>query len=92
MASDIIEVNSRIRRFITKHFPLARKQQSFGDNSSLLKSGIIDSMGVQELLGFIEDEFKITILDEDLRPENFETIATTVAFVQSKNISQDTRQ
>ena len=85
MKNETTDASSRIRQFITKNFPIARKQPSFGNNSPLLKSGIIDSLGVQDLLGFIEDEFKITILDEDLRPENFETIAATVAFVQSKN-------
>jgi acyl carrier protein len=79
------ETNIRIRSFILKNFPMARKQSSFGDDSSLLKSGIIDSMGVQDLLIFLEEEFKITIYDEDLQPGNFETIATTAAFVQSKN-------
>ena len=83
------ETNTRIRNFILKSFPLARKEASFGEDSSLLKSGIIDSMGVQDLLIFLEKEFKITIYDEDLQPGNFETIATTVAFVHSKNNSQN---
>ena len=69
---------------------MARKQTFFGDDSSLLNSGIIDSMGVQELLIFLEEEFKITIYEEDLQPGNFETIATMVAFVQSKNNLQNT--
>ena len=70
---------------------MARKQSFFGDDTSLLKSGIIDSMGVQDLLIFLEEEFKITIYNEDLQPGNFETIATTVAFVQSKNNRQNIR-
>jgi len=85
------ETNTRIRSFILENFPMARKQSSFGDDTSLLKSGIIDSMGVQDLLIFLEEVFKITIYDEDLQPGNFETIAATVAFVQSKNNRQNIR-
>jgi acyl carrier protein len=90
MTRKTADLNSSIRQFIVEHFPLARKQSSFGDDSSLLKSGIIDSMGVHDLLIYLEEEFRITIHDEDLQPENFETIATTVAFVESKNNSQKT--
>ena len=89
MANETVDVGSRIRQFITEHFPLARKQSSFEDDSSLLKSGIIDSLGIQDLLSFIEEEFKITIFDEDLQLENFETISTTVTFIRSKNNSQN---
>ena len=78
----------RIRQFILKQFPLARKQSSIEDDSSLLESGIIDSLGVQDLISFIEEEFRITISDEDLMAENFESIASMAAFVQSKDNGQ----
>jgi acyl carrier protein len=84
MANDAMEIRPRIRQFIIKHFPLARKQSSFEDDSPLLYSGIIDSLGVQDLINFIEEEFKITISDVDLQPENFESIASISAFVKSK--------
>jgi acyl carrier protein len=66
-------------------FPLARKQSIFKDDSPLLDSGIIDSLGVLDLIKFIEEEFKIMVSDEDLLPENFETVANMSAFVQTKN-------
>jgi acyl carrier protein len=72
-----------------EHFPLARKQSIIAD-SSLLEGGIIDSLGVLDLINFLEEEFKILVCEEDLRPENFETITTMVAFVQSKNNGQNT--
>ena len=88
MANETAEVGSRIRRFILKHFPLARKQSSIEDDSHLLNSGIIDSLGVLDLVNFIEEEFKITISEEDLLPGNFESIACMAAFVQSKGNGQ----
>jgi acyl carrier protein len=77
------EVNKRIRQFIMHNFPLARQRSSI-DGDSLLGSGIVDSMGVLELINFIEAEFQITVSEEDLLPENFQTIACLTAFVQEK--------
>ena len=88
MANETVEAGSRIRRFILKHFPLARKQSSIEDDSQLLNSGIIDSLGVLDLVSFIENEFKITISEEDLLAENFETIASMTTFIERKGNGQ----
>lgn len=88
MAISAMEASHRIRKFITSHYPLARKQSIFDNDSPLLDSGIIDSMGILDLVSFIEKEFKITISEEDLLPENFESIASMAAFVQSKGNGQ----
>lgn len=82
------EINNRIRQFIMTLFPLARKRSILEDDSPLLNSGIIDSLGVLDLINFIEEEFKIMVSDEDLLPENFETIANMSAFIQTKNSSK----
>jgi len=82
------ETGFRIRSFIIKQFPLARKQPALENESSLLESGIIDSLGVLDLVSFIEKEFKITITEEDLLADNFESIAKMTAFVQSKGNGQ----
>ena len=88
MANATVEAGSRIRRFILKHFPLARKQPSIEDDSQLLNSGIIDSLGVLDLVSFIENEFKITISEEDLLAENFESIASMTTFIERKGNGQ----
>ncbi len=84
MANETIEISQRIRKFITENFPLVRKQSTFEDDSPLLDSGIIDSLGVLDLVLFIEEEFKIVVSDEDLLPKNFETIACMAVFVLNK--------
>lgn len=84
MPNETVQINTKIRQLITAHFPLARRTSVLDDDSPLLNSGIIDSLGVLDLLMLIEEEFKITISDEDLLPENFETIANLTAFVQFK--------
>lgn len=89
MTNETVEIGPRIREYIVAQFPLARKR-SIIDEGSLLENGVIDSLGVLDLIKFLEEEFKIMVCEEDLRPENFETITTMVAFVQSKNNGQNT--
>jgi acyl carrier protein len=72
-----------VREFILKSFPLARKQQ-IKNSDALLESGMIDSQGVLEVVDFIERQFSTTVEDEELVPENFQTIDRIVAFIQSK--------
>jgi acyl carrier protein len=71
----------RIRQFVLQKFPLARKR-SVANNDNLLESGIIDSLGVLELVTFFQQEFSVAAADEDLTPENFQNIECMARFVE----------
>lgn len=53
-------------------------------DQSLVEAGIIDSTGVMELVSFLESRFGITVADEDLVPENLDSLARIAAFVDAK--------
>lgn len=74
---------ARIRDFILNQFPLARKR-SIGDADPLLSNGILDSLGILEVVAFVEREFEITVADEELVPESFESIERVARFVEEK--------
>jgi acyl carrier protein len=76
-------VTVRIRGFLVAQFPSAR-QRALGEDDHLLANGILDSLGVLDLVGFLEQEFGISISDEDLLPEHFETLRRLTAFVEEK--------
>src|SRR5271168_654431 len=76
-------LNAQIREFILEKFPLARKQQ-LKDTDALLETGILDSLGVLDLVTFIEQKFSIGMTDDELVPENFQTIERIAAFVARK--------
>jgi acyl carrier protein len=77
-------VSIQLRKFILDKFPLARKQQ-IKDSDPLLESGVLDSLGVLDLVSFVEQEFSVHVADEELVPENFQTIDRIAAFVESKS-------
>lgn len=55
-----------------------------GYDDSLLESGLLDSLTMVELLGFIEARFEVTIDDDEVIPENFETIERIAGFLERK--------
>ena len=63
---------------------LASERESFGPDENLLAQGIIDSMGILSLVSFMEARFGIRTSDDDMVPENFETLEALRAFVERK--------
>jgi acyl carrier protein len=76
-------MNREIHGIITQLFPGARKVR-LGDHDDLLETGVVDSVGVLDLVAHLETAFQITIVDEDLVPDNFRSVASLAAFVQAK--------
>jgi acyl carrier protein len=77
-------LNAQIRKFILDKFPLARKQ-GIQDSDPLLESGVLDSLGVLDLVSFVEQEYSVHVADDELTPENFQNIDRIAAFVESKS-------
>ena len=77
-------IETDVRGFVTDNFLFGRKKVSLGGDDSLLEQGLIDSTGVLELVSFIESAFKIKVQDDDLVPENLDSINRLTSFVDSK--------
>jgi len=76
-------VEQRIHKFLLEKFPLARKTKVERE-TALLEKGILDSLGILDIVSFLESEFSITINDEELVPENFQSLETLSAFIGNK--------
>ncbi len=76
-------LSERIRAFILEKFPVARKR-GLKNNDKLLESGILDSLGILDLVGFLEEELKVSISDEELVPENFQSVECLAVFLHRK--------
>lgn len=79
-----------VRRFIGDAF-YVRDVQSLATDASLLDLGIIDSTGVLELTAFLESDFGIQVTDEEIIPENLDTIDRIVSFVHRKRTAEERR-
>jgi acyl carrier protein len=77
-----IEIEREVREFVVKHF-LSGHAEKLRDDGSLM-GDVIDSMGVLELVTFLQDRFKITVEDEEVVPANLENINRLAVFVAKK--------
>jgi acyl carrier protein len=77
------EIRAKIRGFIVENF-LFGNEDGLKDDASFLDEGIIDSTGILEMVSYLEAEFKITVEDEELVPENLDSINNVVAFLEKK--------
>jgi acyl carrier protein len=81
------DVKQEIVKFIEENFIMGRKNIALDPEKSLIESGIMDSTGVLELVMFLEERFNIKIDDEELVPENLDTINFLVAFLKKKGVA-----
>ena len=77
------DVKSNIRNFIIENF-LFGNANGLKDDTSFLEEGIIDSTGVLELVTFLEETYEIQVDDEELIPENLDSIDNVAAYLERK--------
>jgi acyl carrier protein len=77
-------IRSDIRKFIEDNFLFQIDNVELSDGQSLLEAGIVDSTGVLELVGFLEERFQLRIADADIIPENLDTIKAITRFVEAQ--------
>ena len=76
-------IKETVREFILANFYVA-DAASLDDASSLLDLGVIDSTGVMEVVDFLEEKFQIRVEDDELLPDNLDSIARIASFVARK--------
>lgn len=79
-----MSVVSDVERFILDEIVQGTGVEAVDPGEDLLASGIIDSHGLMEVVGFIESRYKVVVADEDLVPENFESLSSIEGFVARK--------
>ncbi len=76
------DIEREIRKFIIDNFLFGRAEELHDDQSLLGK--VIDSTGALELVGFLQEHFNITVEDEEVIPENLDSVKNVVAYVEKK--------
>jgi acyl carrier protein len=78
------EIEAPIRTFIRENFARGEETDSLDRHESLQERGLLDSIGVLLLVTFLEETFSFEILDEEVSPENLDSIHCLVQFVGRK--------
>ena len=77
-------VRENLRTYVLQNFLFSDDPALLNDTSSFRDARTIDSMGMVELISFIEEKYTIKVLDEDMVPEKLDSIDRLVAFVLQK--------
>jgi len=79
-----MSTEAKIRDYILDNYLFTDDQSALANQESFLDKGIIDSTGIMELIMFLEEEFGFSVEDEELIPENLDSVNNIVAFVNRK--------
>ena len=78
------QVRDRVRRYLEENFLYMRPNFVLGDDDRLLERGVVDSMGVAEMVTFIEEEFAIKTSDDEISEANLGSLRAIATFVCGK--------
>ena len=79
-----METHNKIRNYIAQNLLFSDNGFEYDDDVSLLDEGIVDSMGVLELVLYLEETFGISVEDQDVTPDNFDSINKIVGYLHRK--------
>ncbi len=77
-------LHAELRQFILQNYLLTQEDSSLGDADSLTARGILDSTGALELVMHLQECYGVTVQDEELHPDNLDSIERIAAFIERK--------
>lgn len=79
-----MSIAADVEKFIVEEIALGTGVESLDHDEDLLAQDVIDSLGIVELVAFLESRYGIKVSDDDLLPENFRSVNSVVAFVEAR--------
>jgi acyl carrier protein len=77
-----VDIKAQIRRYVAQNFLFSDNGFELSDDASFLEEGIVDSTGVLELVLFVEDTYNIEVDDDEIVPDNFDSVGSLAAFIE----------
>jgi acyl carrier protein len=82
-----MDTRAQIRQYIAENLLFSETGYEYDDQASFLEQGILDSMGVMELVHFVEEAFGVKVADDDLTPDNFDSVERLAEYVERNRLS-----
>jgi acyl carrier protein len=79
-----MDIEGELKQYIIDNFMYSADAEDLTNDLHLFDAGVIDSTGVLELVGFLEETFEVAVDDTEMLPENFESVTALAKFVRSK--------
>ncbi len=78
------QIQKDVREYVIENLLMGDEEADFSDKQSFLDTGLVDSTGILEIINFLEDEYEIEIEDDEMVPENLDSVENIAAFVERK--------
>lgn len=79
-----MQIEEAVRNFIAESILFSHNGYPFADDASFMEEGVVDSMNVLELVMFVEENYKITVEDHEVVPDNFDSISKLAGYIRTK--------
>jgi acyl carrier protein len=79
-----MEIEHRIRDYVARNLLFSDNGFGYDDDASFLQEGIVDSVGVLELVLFVEETFGVEVNDQEIIPDNFDSVDKLANYIRSK--------
>ena len=79
---------SVLRKFILENYLYTEDESALKDDDSFLDSGILDSMGILEVIDLLNEVFRIEVEDDEMIPDNLDSINDLLAFIKKKSLAK----
>ncbi len=77
-------IEESIRSYLAENIIFSGNGYPYADDTSFLNEGIVDSMNILELVLFVEERFGVKVEDQEIIPDNFDSVSRLAAYVRSK--------
>jgi acyl carrier protein len=77
-------VLQQVKDYVVENFMYMRKVKTVGEDESLLRTGVITSLGMMEVVGWVEDTYGVTVDPDEITEQNFDTLRGIAGFVLRK--------
>jgi len=78
-------IETQIREFISQNILFSENGFPYPDDVSFIQEGIIDSIGMLELVAFVEENFQINVVDQEIIPANFDSVNNLAVYIRRKS-------
>lgn len=79
-----MSIRNEVKQFILTNYLFTNDESKLNDTDSLMQNGVVDSTGILELIMHLEETYALKVDDDEMKPENLDSIANIVSFVERK--------
>lgn len=84
MSDADVQHEQDLRTFILENYLFTDDQSQLNNDDSFLKTGILDSMGILELVSYLDEELSVKVEPDEMVPENLDSINNLLAYIKRK--------